>query len=31
MVRDGFLAEEEDVFYLRHGEVREALEKLRLN
>ena len=30
MARHGFLAEQEDVFYLRHGEVREALEELRL-
>jgi phosphohistidine swiveling domain-containing protein len=29
LVRPGFLAEQEDVFYLRHGEVREALEELR--
>jgi phosphohistidine swiveling domain-containing protein len=26
-----FLSEEEDIFYLRHGEVREALEELRLH
>ena len=25
----GFLPDQEDVFYLRHGEVREALEELR--
>ena len=29
--RHGFLADAEDVFYLRHGEVREALEELRLD
>jgi pyruvate,water dikinase len=29
LVQPGFLAEQEDVFYLRHGEVREALEELR--
>jgi phosphohistidine swiveling domain-containing protein len=27
----GFLADEEDVFYLRHDEVREALEELRMD
>ena len=27
----GFLADAEDIFYLRHGEVREALEELRLD
>jgi pyruvate,water dikinase len=26
----GFLADQEDVFYLRHGEVRQALEELRV-
>jgi pyruvate,water dikinase len=31
LVQPGFLAEQEDVFYLRHGEVREALEELRLH
>jgi pyruvate,water dikinase len=30
LARDGFLADQEDVFFLRHGEVREALEELRL-
>ena len=30
LVRPGFLADEEDVFYLRHDEVREALVELRL-
>jgi pyruvate,water dikinase len=30
LAREGFLAELEDVFFLRHGEVREALEELRL-
>jgi pyruvate,water dikinase len=29
--RNAFIAEVEDVFYLRHGEVREALEELRLH
>ena len=30
LARHGFLNDEEDVFYLRHGEVRSALEDLRL-
>jgi pyruvate,water dikinase len=30
LAADGFLAEGEDVFFLRHDEVREALEELRL-
>ncbi len=30
LAEHGFLGEQEDVFYLRHGEVREALEELRL-
>jgi pyruvate, water dikinase len=30
LARGGFLADLEDVFYLRHGEVRDALEELRL-
>ena len=29
--RHGFLADEEDVFLLRHDEVRSALEELRLD
>jgi pyruvate,water dikinase len=29
LAREGFLADQEDVFYLRHDEVREALEELR--
>jgi pyruvate,water dikinase len=31
LAEHGFLAEQEDVFYLRHPEVREALEELRRN
>ena len=31
LARHGFLAEGEDVFYLRHDEVRSALEELRLD
>ena len=31
LARHGFLADEEDVFYLRHDEVREALVELRLH
>jgi pyruvate,water dikinase len=31
LVRSRFLADEEDVFYLRHDEVREALVELRLH
>ncbi len=31
LARHGFLAEQEDVFYLRHDEVRSALEELRLD
>ncbi len=31
LARGGFLGEEEDVFYLRHDEVRHALEELRLD
>jgi pyruvate,water dikinase len=31
LVRHGFLAAQEDVFYLRHDEVRKALEELRLH
>jgi pyruvate,water dikinase len=30
LARHEFLAEQEDIFYLRHDEVREALEELRL-
>ena len=31
LARHGFLASEEDVFFLRHAEVRSALEELRLH
>ena len=31
LARHGYLADGEDVFYLRHDEVRSALEELRLN
>jgi pyruvate,water dikinase len=31
LCRNAFIAEVEDVFYLRHGEVREALEEVRLH
>jgi pyruvate,water dikinase len=31
LTRSGFLADQEDVFYLRHGEVREAIRELRLS
>jgi pyruvate,water dikinase len=31
LTRHGFLADGEDVFYLRHDEVREALEELRMH
>jgi pyruvate, water dikinase len=31
LTRHGFLVDQEDVFYLRHDEVREALEELRMH